>query len=92
MLIESDVDGVKGTSWSLYTFSGSDYVARKNPHFQKFKQALRNFEETKKTRIKERDKISKNVIMKTESTFGTSSKNKGIICYSCGIPGHKNKG
>ena len=27
--------------------------------------------------------------MKTENTFGTNTKNKEIICYSCGIPGHK---
>ena len=26
------------------------------------------------------------MIMKTENTFGTNSKNKEIICY-CGIPG-----
>ena len=27
--------------------------------------------------------------MKTENTFWANSKIKGIICYSCGIPGHK---
>ena len=38
------------------------------------------------------------MIMKTENTFGTNSKNKEIICYYCGIPGDtackccKNKG
>ena len=39
--------------------------------------------------ISKRDKVSKKKIMKTENTFGTNTKNKGIICYSCGIPGHK---
>ena len=27
--------------------------------------------------------------MKTENTFGTNSKNKGIICYCCGITRHE---
>ena len=27
--------------------------------------------------------------METENTFWANSKIKGIICYSCGIPGHK---
>ena len=57
--------------------------------FQKFKQALRNFDETEITRINKRDEVSKNAIMKTENTFGTNSKKKGIICYSFGITGHK---
>lgn len=29
------------------------------------------------------------MIMKTENTFGTSSINKEIICYSCDIPEHQ---
>ena len=57
--------------------------------FQKSKQALRNFDETENTRINKRDEVSKNAIMKTENTFGTNSKKKGIICYSCGITGDK---
>ena len=33
--------------------------------FQKFKQTLRDFEETKKTRMNKRDEASKNMIIKT---------------------------
>ena len=54
--------------------------------FQKFKQALKNFEETEETRINKRDKVSKIMIMKTENTFGINSKNKLnyllFLCYS----------
>ena len=48
-------------------------------YFQKIQQALRNFEKTKKSKINKRDKVSKNMIMKMENTFGTNSKNKGPI-------------
>ena len=57
--------------------------------FQKFKQALRNVEETEKTRINKRDEVSKNTITKTEDNFESNCKNKGIVCYSCDTPGHK---
>ena len=54
--------------------------------FQKFKQALKNFEETEETRINKRDKVSKIMIMKTENTFVINSKNKRnyllFLCYS----------
>ena len=40
-------------------------------NFQKFKQALRNFEEIEKTMANKRDEVPKNTIMKTGNTFET---------------------
>ena len=51
-------------------------------NFQKFKQVLRNYEETEKSRTEKADKGA-NVVLKAK--VGQSR----IICYSCGIAGHK---
>ncbi len=51
-------------------------------NFQKFKQALRNFEETEKTRNPKLD--GKSSVMKNKDFV----RNK-ITCYNCGISGHK---
>ena len=54
--------------------------SKKESHdFQKFKQSLKNFEETEKIRINKRDEVPKNATMKTENNFGSNSKNKGIM-------------
>ena len=55
-------------------------------NFQKFKQALRNFEETEHTRS-EKSGSSGNSIMKVNNE--QTNQSKGIVCYNCGIPGHK---
>ena len=47
--------------------------------FKIFKQALRNIDEIEKTRINKRDEVYKNMIKKTENTFETNFKSKGII-------------
>ena len=52
--------------------------------FQKFKQALRNFDETEKARSA-KPKGSEDSIMKSKSSGGS----KPIICFNCNIAGHK---
>ena len=53
-------------------------------NFQKFKQALRNFEETEKTRINKRS--DDNSILKAKVDY---PKAKSFNCYNCGLVGHK---
>ena len=53
-------------------------------NFQKFKQALRNFEETEKTRISKRS--DDNSIFKAKVDC---PKAKSFNCYNCGLVGHK---
>ena len=53
-------------------------------NFQKFKQALRNFEETEKTRISKRS--DGNSILKAKVDY---PKAKSFNCYNCGLVGHK---
>ena len=53
-------------------------------NFQKFKQALRNFEETEKTRISKRS--DDNSILKAKVDY---PKAKSFNCYNCGLVGHK---
>ena len=52
--------------------------------FQKFKQALRNFDETEKA-CSAKPKGSNDSIMKSKSSGGS----KPIICFNCNIAGHK---
>ena len=51
-------------------------------NFKKFKQALRNFEDTEQSRSEKAERGA-NVVLKTK--VGQSK----IICYSCHTPGHK---
>ena len=55
-------------------------------NFQKFKLALRNFEETEQTR-----QTNKNIesVMKNKVNYQQNNRSKAIVCYSCGTPGHK---
>ena len=52
--------------------------------FQKFRQALRNFDETERTRST-KAKSSNDSVMKSKSGRGS----KPITCFNCGIAGHK---
>ena len=56
-------------------------------NFQKFKQALRNFEETEKTRCSSKNESSENSVMKTKVDYNRNRT--PITCYNCGISGHK---
>ena len=58
-------------------------------NFQNLNRILEILRKLKKLVFNKRDGVSKITAMKRESTFVTASKNKGIICYSCDIPGHK---
>ena len=57
--------------------------------FTKFKIALRNFEETEKARVKDRDDNS--AVMKSSDTHNNNFKRSSskVTCYTCGIDGHK---
>ena len=55
-------------------------------NFQKFKQALRNFEETESTRTNQNEH-SDNKIMKFKTSGGNIKK--VLTCYTCGMVGHK---
>ena len=57
--------------------------------FQNLNRIWEILRKLKKPVFNKRDGVSKNTIMKRENTFVTTSKSKGIICYSCDIPGHK---
>ncbi|XP_066925577.1 uncharacterized protein [Clytia hemisphaerica] len=52
--------------------------------FQKFKQALKNFEDTEQTRNKRPDSTEGDNIMKTDSY-----RTKKLTCFNCGAAGHK---
>lgn len=55
-------------------------------NFQKFKQALKNFEDTERTRTKKStDSSHDNTIMWTVNRKQT----RKLTCYNCGIAGHK---
>lgn len=55
-------------------------------NFQKFKQALRNFEDTEKVRVNNpTGSTNENSVMKIKESH---SHNK-IVCYNCGTAGHK---
>ena len=57
-------------------------------NFQKFKQALKNFEDTEQTRNQYLTGNNKDNIMKTDSREH-SNQNSKLICYNCGTAGHK---
>ena len=50
-------------------------------NFQKFKQALKNFEDTERTRMK--SPANPDTVMKT------GTRKKKFTCFNCGIAGHK---
>ncbi|XP_066925480.1 uncharacterized protein [Clytia hemisphaerica] len=52
--------------------------------FQKFKQALKNLEDTEQTRNKRPDSTEGDNIMKTDSY-----RTKKLTCFNCGAAGHK---
>ena len=58
-------------------------------NFQNLNRILEILRKLKKLVFNKRDEVSKNTAIKGENIFATASKNKGIICYSCDIPGHK---
>ena len=58
-------------------------------NFQNLNRIWEILRKLKKLVFIKRDGASKNTAMKRENTFVTASKIKGIICYSCDIPGHK---
>ena len=57
--------------------------------FQNLNRIYEILRKLKKLVFNKRDRVSKNAIMKRENTFVTNSKNKGIICSPCDIPGHE---
>ena len=55
-------------------------------NFQKFKQALKNFEDTEQTRTKPDSYKDSNSVMKTNDYRKQPNR---LICYNCGVAGHK---
>ncbi|XP_057292532.1 uncharacterized protein LOC130621239 [Hydractinia symbiolongicarpus] len=53
--------------------------------FHKFKQALRNFDETETARSTKPEANKNEAIMKARNEY----LSKQLICYSCGVAGHK---
>ena len=73
---------LKGLPSSYSAFATVVTQKDKDMTFIDFKNALKSFEETEKSRLK--DTVSSEKVMKTESV-----KVNNIVCYSCGKSGHK---
>ena len=58
-------------------------------NFERFKGALRNYEETKKTRKVVKLDNNKDAILKTKGGNFKGKQNKDMECYTCGKKGHR---
>ena len=71
-----------------YSFIAITTQSEKIQDFMKSKSSLKNFEETENSR---KSNDNKNSVMKANSKFENrhNSESKPLICYTCGVPGHK---
>ena len=63
--------------------------SEEHQNFQRFKGALRNYEETKKARKVVKVDNNKDAILKTKGGNFEGKQNKDIECYTCGKKGHR---
>eukprot|EP00795_Rhopilema_esculentum_P005613 gene5613-10823_t len=76
---------LKGLPAKFKPFSTVVTQKDKDQTFTEFKVALRSFEETEKAYCEE----PRDSVMKFSKRFGSGTRRKPIVCYTCGKPNHK---
>ena len=80
---------LKGFPEEYTPFIAAVSQSEEHQNFQRFKGALRNYEETKKARKVVKVDNNKDAILKTKGGNFKVKQKKDIECYTCGKKGHK---